>query len=227
MIRKIFISHHFDEKGKKLADFVKTLVGTHNIRPVTGERLGGQGLNRGVKDLLDQCQATIVLLTDRAEGKDNQWVTDERAYADGKNHYFITLLDEGLYDTGMYSNYERIRIKWNELHLNILDLSETIKQWKKKEGSDLKLLIQPKTLSDIVLDSYDEVLFRYKKRAVDDDTEAHWQDVKARPDPGGLMIKIPKVKDDDLIEVIKTSIAGETWSAKAVIPNAKVELKKN
>ncbi len=226
MIRKIFISHHFDEKGRKLAEHVKALVRSHSIKPITGERLAGQELSQGVKRLLDKCQATIVLLTDREEGKNNQWVKDERSYADGKNHYFTTLLDKGLSDQGMYSNYERIPILWDELHLTILDLSETIREWKRKEGNDLKLLIQPKTLSDKVSQDYENILFRYKKRAVDDDEDASWKDVKARPDPGGIMIKIPKVKDEDLIEEIRTSVDGETWTAQAVIPNAKVELKK-
>ena len=225
MIRSIFISHHFDDKGNKLAEFVKALVISHNIQPITGRRLEGQPLSNGVKNKICDCQATIVLLTNREEGRNNQWVRDERAYADGKNHEIITLLDEGLFEDGMYSDNERLRIDWHQLHLCILDLSETIRSWKIKKGNNLKLLIQPDSVSDQIMNNYDNIIVRYKIRACDSFSQVSWTIIQARPEIGGATISIPGVKDNDLIE-IEVNVNNEIWASPAINPNVMVKLKK-
>lgn len=225
MIKSIFISHHFDENGNKLAELVKSLVISHNIQPITGRRLEGQVLSSGVKKKIDSCQATIVLLTNREEGKNNQWVRDERAYADGKKHYVISLLDSGLYDEGMYANNERLRIKWDALHKCLLDLSETIKLWKIKKGNNLKLLIQPEEISKKISKNYDDAMIKYKIREENNFGQVEWQNTWARSEVGGATINIPGVKENDLIE-LEVKINGETWASPAINPNVMVKLEK-
>jgi len=224
MIKSIFISHHFDEKGLELAESVKALVSSHNIQPVTGRRLEGEVLSNGVKSRIDNCQATIVLLTNREEGKNNQWVKDERAYADGKNHNIISLLDKGLYDEGMYSNNERLRIEWDALHKCILELSETIKKWKKKKGNNLKVLIQPEEISKKISKDSGNARIRYKVLDSNDyDTDVSWKDTRVRINPGGATINIPGVKENDQIE-INVQVDGETWTSPVINPIAMVKL---
>lgn len=226
MIKSIFISHHFDDTGNRLAELVKALVISHNIQPVTGRRLEGEVLSNGVKSRIDNCQATIVLLTDREEGKSNQWVIEERAYADKQEHSTITLLEKGLIDSGMYSNNERLRIDWTALHICLLELSETIKLWKRTRGNNLKILIQPEEISKKISDNYDEAIIRYKVLDSNDyDAEVSWKDAKARRNPGGATIKIRGVKEKDQIE-IKVVVDGETWTSPVINPIAMVKLEK-
>lgn len=226
MIKSIFISHHFDDKGLELAESVKALVSSHNIQPVTGRRLEGEVLSNGVKSRIDTCQATIVLLTNREEGKNNQWVKDERAYADGKNHSIISLLDKGLYDNGMYSSNERLRIEWDSLHKCILELSETIKKWKKRKGNNLKVLIQPEEISKKISDNYEDAIIKYKVMDKEDfDTDVSWKNTKARRNVGGATINISGVKENDQIE-IKVQVDGETWTSPVINPIAMVKLEK-
>ena len=71
MLKSIFISHHFDPPAIELADAVARLVRSHNLKPITGRRLMGEPLSIGVKRKMKSCQATIVLLTNRDEGRTN------------------------------------------------------------------------------------------------------------------------------------------------------------
>ena len=93
MLENIFISYHFDDDAQKIADKVKRLVVSHKIKPVDGERLGGANLGDGVKDKINDCQAIIIILTKREAGKTNDWVRDERAYAEGRKLKIITLIE--------------------------------------------------------------------------------------------------------------------------------------
>ena len=228
MLKSIFISHHFDDKGMKLAEAVSRLVASHNIKPVTGKRLEGQVLSYGVKSLMENCQGTIVLLTNREEGKNSQWVKDERAHAGGLKHNLITLLDEGLYDEGMYSNNERIRIKWNQLHTNLLDLSETINHWKYSGGNDIKLLLQPDEVSETISNLVDNYPIKYRIWRNNENVpnkSPGWNHIIARPEQGGATIFIQDVKENDLIEV-EANINGNRWTSPAANPNVMVKLKK-
>ena len=232
MISKIFISHHFDDFGMNMAGLVERLVKSHGIQVRHGKRLQGQVLSQGVKELIDECDATIVLLTDRDEGKTNQWVKDERAYASGKGHRIITLLEKGLFDDGMFSNNERIRIDRDKLEECLLNLSTNISLWKYSSGKNIRLLLQPDSISNTISNQVQHIPIRYRiwrdsNGAPDGVADVpNWTSIFARPDPGGATILLKGIKKDDLIEV-ETMINGERWASRAANPNVTVKLAKS
>ena len=228
MLDSIFISHHFDDKAIELAEHVQRLVISHKINAVTGKRLAGQQLSPAVRQKIDKCQASIVLLTDRDEGKTNQWVRDERAYALGKQHQIITLLDNGLKDEAMFSDFEKITIDYDNFHLNLLYLSETISIWKDMAGQKMKLLLRPKEISKQIANNIGQFPIQYRiwsEEHYEANAGPQWRNVVPRPEEGGATLYLKGIQPGDMIEV-EANINGAKWGSAAANHNVIVELKK-
>ena len=228
MLKKIFISHHFDNDAKELANDVIRLVKSHNIQVETGERLAGQSLDNGVKKIMESCQATIVLLTERPEGLNNNWVKEERAFAAGLKHDTITLLNREINNDGMFSNNEYIELNSERFHQNLLDLSETINIWKSNRGKSIELLIRPEQVSSKISNNIDQFPIKYriwKNQRGNTNTAPNWTTIIATPSVGGATVFLPNVKEDDLIE-FEIFLNGEKWASPAANHNVIVELSK-
>ncbi|MEM9545550.1 MAG: hypothetical protein AAGA77_06230 [Bacteroidota bacterium] len=228
MLNKIFISYHFDDQARQLANKVQRLVISHNLIAVTGERLGGEQLSKGVQNRISECQAIIIILTKREAGKTNDWVKDERAFAKGKNLEVITLIEKGLDDKGMFTSMERLKIDFSTNDYKLLELSEEIGIWKGKLGSLKKLLIRPKDISEKISNSIATHPIRYriwKSEDYNSRVEPTWEPITPRPEEGGATLLIPRVRESDLIEVEATVNAG-IWGSPAANHNVIVELKK-
>ncbi|MEM9856511.1 MAG: hypothetical protein AAF843_04120 [Bacteroidota bacterium] len=228
MLENIFISFHYDERGIEVADKVKRLVFSHNIKGVTGERLGGTPLAGGVKNKIGSCQAIIIIMTLREEGKTNNWVRDERAYAEGKGLQIITLIEEGVDDEGMFKDNERLRFKFDSSDFRILDLSETINHWRNELGSMKKLIIRPKDISTAISNSIANNPIRYrvwKLRNFTTNIEPNWNRITPSPEERGATLYIPGIRSNDLIE-IEANVGNDKWGSPAVNHNLIVELEK-
>ena len=201
---------------------------SHKIKPVDGERLGGANLGDGVKDKINDCQAIIIILTKREAGKTNDWVRDERAYAEGRKLKIITLIENGLDDKGMFTDRERLRIDVNKQELKILELSETINHWRNVLGNVKKLLIRPKDVSESISNSIGDNPIKYriwKSKHYRDNIEPNWSNVIPAPEEGGATLYIPGIRNKDLIE-IEATVSAEKWRSPAANHNIIVELKK-
>ncbi len=228
MLENIFISYHFDNDAKEMAEKVRRLVVSHNIKPVTGERLGGESLRQGVKEKIDECQAIIIILTNREQGRTNNWVRDERAYAEGKGLKIITLIESGVNENGMFNERERLRVNTNGNELPILELSETINFWRNSLGDVKKLLIRPKDVSESISNSIGNNTIRYriwKSKNYRDNMEPNWSNIIPTPEEGGATIYIPGIRSKDLIE-IEANVKNTRWGSPAANHNVIVELKK-
>ena len=227
MLSKIFISYHFDDEARLLANKVQRLIKSHNLISETGERLGGEHLSIGVQEKISRCQAIIVILTKREQGKTSDWVKEERAFAKAKNLEVITLIEDGLSDNGMFTSMERLKINFGINDYKLLELSEEIGIWKGKLGTLKKLLIRPKNISEKISNAIGANPIRYriwKSEDYDTRTEPSWETITPRPEEGGATLLIPRVKESDLIEV-EAIVNAKTWGSPAANHNVIVELK--
>ena len=228
MLENIFISYHFDPEAREIAEKVKRLIVSHDIKPVTGERLGGENLAQAVTEKIDECQAIVIILTEREQGRTNNWVRAERSYAEGKGLRIITLIETGVDDSGMFSARERLQININDNDLKILELSETISFWRNSLGNVKKLLLRPKDVSENISNSIGNNTIKYriwKSKHYRQNIEPNWSNIIPTPEEGGATIYIPGIRNKDLIE-IEALVENTKWRSPAANHNVIVELKK-
>ena len=146
MLRKIFLSYHFDEESKKLASKIENLIRSFNIMVVTGEHVAGAKLATHIKSEIEKCDALIFILSKRAEGRTNDWVLDEVATAKANNKLFFGLLEEGITIPSPLVGREYYTYSSSESSNLWLKLCNTLNIWIKQKGRPIFAIIQPDTL---------------------------------------------------------------------------------
>lgn len=207
-MERIFLSYHFDEQGRELADLVERLIHSHGIQPVNGRRLAGEPLRDEVQKRIAKCDGLVCLLTEREAGRTNQWVRDERAYAEGQGKRVIALVDDRLDVGGMFADKERLEFAHNDLATVLLKLSETLGQWRQEGGRVVPLRLEPDKAAQLAIDGGEFVRIRYRfwKR----DEASDWHEATAVPREGGVLIYLKGVSEDVSVEI---SLEGQntTW----------------
>jgi len=138
-MQKVFLSFHFDDAGKALADTASELVKSHNLQVVTGVRAGGEELSDRIKAEIERCDALICLMTDR----NSDWIRDERAHAAANSKRTIAVVQEGIDDSGLFKGRERIGYDPNDPVPALLGLSATLGLWCQEAGRTIVAQIEP------------------------------------------------------------------------------------
>src|SRR5713101_9048875 len=98
-MKTIFLSWHFGDSDRELVRQVDGLLGSHGLRTITGEELGGGALTPEVMDLIAKSDALVALMTKRNEpphyGGTHPWVVDEFKHAKFLNKPAIALVAPG------------------------------------------------------------------------------------------------------------------------------------
>jgi len=150
---KIFLSHSFDPADRPLAEIVSALLESFEIRPITGEVLGGGALTPEVMGGIDGCDGLVALLTPRQAKPDglfstSQWVRVELNYARARRMRAIAVVDVQVdLEAGAYQENERVNYDSASPSAAFLKLARVIGLWKREAGRLLKVRILPDTLA--------------------------------------------------------------------------------
>jgi len=133
-MNRVFLSYHFDDEIMPLAKNLERLIKSHDLEVVDGQRLAGQPLSPAVAQLMESCDAAVILLTKREAGKSNDWVKHERTTAYNLKIPFIAIVENGVQDNGPFDAFEYINYDSEVFLEPLLKVSETIYKWKLEIG---------------------------------------------------------------------------------------------
>lgn len=101
-MNKIFLAFSFRQENEQLVRDIDRVVRSHGLVLVTGEILGGQGLNAQIQARIKECDALIALFTreQQLQGQNiwlpTQWVMDEYTSARARNQFAIAVIEDGV-----------------------------------------------------------------------------------------------------------------------------------
>lgn len=221
VMRKIFLSYHFDPDIQLVARKFERLICSHDLQVVDGQRLGGQILIEGVKNNIQSCDAMVLLLTTREDGKSNDWVKHERSTAFNLNIPFVAVIEAGVGNTGPFEKFEYIDYHPAKLEEPLLKISETIYKWKTEIGEMIEAYLEPNEISNAIRENIDKeeiVRYRFFDRYVQ---WSAWKKPTIRLTAGGISLYMDGVKKDSELQVeVRTS--NKSWSSDVVNRNLRI-----
>lgn len=223
---KIFLSFSFSH-GHDLTRAVERLLASHDVEPVTGRKLGGEAIDAAVEAKILQTDALISLITKRpnpgqGEPPWSQAVQEEYDFARGRQMRSIAVVEEGLAFKGM-SNKERIKYDPANPVEAILGISETIAEWRRTIGQELKVQILPSTLADKL---ENDALLKCSHRYLEKDIYTPWKEVEPITEEEGTFIYLRGVQTNHRVQVrITGPQQNVTWQSRARFPWPGVQLK--
>lgn len=221
----IFMAFSYREEDKALASYVERLFASQLVKPITGERLGGEQLTQEVQKRIAGSDALVALLTHRDQLQaggwtTHQWVIDELAWARTNGKRAIAIVEDGVNLGGMFQPHECIPLcRANPLEA-FLRLAETISGWKQEKGRMVKVQIIPETIADKLSDDNVTCEWRFWKQG----NFTAWQKVTPVPELGGTFVYLDGVQDEHLVQ-IKADDAGKSWQSPATSQWMLVQLK--
>lgn len=222
---KIFLAFAFRDEDKVLVSHIERLLASQNVQLITGERLGGEHLTPEVQKRIKESDALIALMTRREQLQGggwttHSWVQDELSWARAKDKLAITLVEEGITMGGMFQPHEWIPlIRDNPLEA-LLRLAETVGEWKRSSGRQIKVQIAPDDIASKLGDG--EVSCRHRLWQQGKYTD--WREVTPVPEVGGTFLYLEGIREDHLIQ-IKAEEPGKTWQSPATSQWMLVQLK--
>jgi hypothetical protein len=171
-MERLFLSFHYDDVGRELADMVQNLVASHGLLVITGERLGGVALSQGIRDRIESCDGLICLVTERITEMNRDWVRDERAFADGKGKRLLSIVQEGSNDGGMYGLHEQVRYDPQNPLPGFLKLSGIIGEWRRESGRFMRAALQPNEVAALSHEPHARIQYQCWNR----DEPSGWRD---------------------------------------------------
>lgn len=212
----IFVSYSFTSAGRALADFVKGVVRTYDIRPIDGEALGGGPLNDAIRKDIASADALIAVLTPKGDGAadlaPSQYALEEINHARSIGKPAIGLVaPQTQLPAGLWSEHERIELDANDEKPAMLKLCRTIGRWRSEGGRLVRVLIAPPELAER-LDG-DNGLARCRFRMTrNGQLLRDWSEVPVLPEVGGVCAYLTGVTDDALLQ-LRVEVAGQVWES--------------
>lgn len=210
-MERLFLSFHYDEAGKRLADLVQDLVASHGLLVVTGERTGGGALSQGIKNKIDNCDGLICILTERELGLNRDWVRDERAFADGNGKRVLSIVQAGSGDGGMYGAHEQIRYDPRDPLPGFLKLSGIIGEWRRESGRFVRAILEPSDVGAHSHEQHARLQYRCWKREV----PSAWRDAVSHKNGHRETVAFLKDVPETALVEIRLSHNGRVWESGA------------
>ena len=194
---------------------IESLLASHDVRLMTGDRLGGQALTIAIKAKIDRADALVALLTRReklpkGKWRSHPWVQDELGYAKATNKPAIAFVEDGVAVEGAYANDERINYLPKDPLPAFLALSQTIGTWKSELGRFVKVRILPDLLAEKLSG---DVKCQY--RFINDGQPGEWRDTDLIGEVGGVFLYVKGVHDETLIRV-RITVDDVSWQSLAI-----------
>lgn len=223
MIKKIFLSFHFDPEAKKLADKISSLIRGFDIKTIVGDNLGGQQLTDGVKDLIDSCDAMIFILSKRNADQSNDWVIHEVSHGLTRKIPMIGLLEDGLTWPSILNGKEYIPYSHIDSADMWIKLCNTINLWKSQKGKIIKGILLPEDMASTIRDQLDQVTAEYQMM-----DHIHWESTSWIPckiidTVGGVSALLEGVQDNTTIK-IRMRTNQNVWKSKPISQDLQIKL---
>ena len=215
-MNKIFVAFSFRQENEQLVRDIERVVRSHGLVPVTGEILGGQGLNQEIQARIKDCDALVALLTRemQLQGQNvwlpTQWVSDEYASARARNQLAIAIIESDVQVGGAFVQHEHIKLDRAFQSETFIRLSETIGFWRAQAGRSLEIRLLPQTAA--VFASSGNAKCEYRLVAPGG-AATPWQEGRTARRPGGVFLLVQGVKVDQAIEVKLSEGNNPKWSS--------------
>ena len=216
---KVFLSFSFRKEDRELSAAVRSTIESHDLHVVTGEDLGGGGLNDEIKNRIVSCDALVSLFTqsekipDSDEYRPSTFVRDEFFFAMDKINC-IAIIESKVRTDGMVEaqKKEHIQLDSNLPFDNFAKLSRTIALWKRRTGRIVQVQLDlPQDQVDVILQQNDPTC---QVRLIEGRKRKDWLDAPIIPENfGGCSTYVEGIKSDTLFE-IQTKINGSTWKSR-------------
>lgn len=223
---KIFLSFSFNH-GLELTKATERLLSSHDVVPITGRQLGGEQVDTAVEGKILQADALISLITRKpnaaaGEMPTSQAVLQEYYFARTRGMRAIAVVENGLQFADM-SNKERVAYDPQLPLEGILRISETIAEWRRDMGQELKVQILPSALAD---ELENDELLKCSHRLVEKELGTPWKDVTAISEEEGVFVYLRGVRSGHRIQLrIMDAKQRITWQSSAKLPWASLQLK--
>lgn len=222
----IFLSFSFSQ-GLELTRAVERLLASHDVTPITGRRLAGEQVDAAVEAKILKADALISLLTKKVnvapgELPTSQSVLQEYYYARSQKVRAIAVIEDGLTFNDM-SKRESIKYQPATALESIVSLSETIAEWRRDMGQELKVQILPITLAENLTTNE---LLSCSHRLLEKDISTPWREVPAIPEEEGTFVYLRGVRPGQRIQLrVMEQQKNITWQSVARSPWTMVQLK--
>src|SRR2546421_6495603 len=218
-MKEVFLAFAFNEQDRDLANQVQQLLAAHDVRISNGKNVGGKALTPAIKEIIDNSDGLIALLTkrDKIAKKGNKyrthdWVKEELDYAKHQKKPAIALIERGVEKGGMYGEDEYISFDRGKPLPAFLQLSETIGRWKREAGRLVQALILP---DDLGAQLWQQGLkIRYRLVPQKGKAKPDFQEAEVVRGPGGTLVYLWGVKEDDSIH-LEVTLDKKTWRSDA------------
>jgi hypothetical protein len=223
-MENIFLSHHFDQGVKPLIDMLNRLIKSHNLDVIDGTKIPGEQITQSLNRLIDKSDAMIVVLSKRDGLAANDWVKHERSLASDKEIPFIALIENGLEkQESVFSSYKHIIYTKDNISDALLQISETINEWKILLGERIEAYLEPADVVSIIRQNGhlpELVRYRFFNRRLG---WSKWKDALIKPQSGGVSLVINGVSKESEIQIqVKTD--NKTWISDVVNRNLRISV---
>lgn len=226
---KAFLAYRFGDEDRELVGKIETLLNSHDVKVVTGARLGGRVLTPAIKERIASADALVALMTRRepsgASGrwKTHPWVQRELAHARALKKLTIALLEGGVRIPSGLGQHERIALHRENPADALLALSETVRLWKEELGNPRRLLIKPDAVGQELLATAG-LLCRYRFVSPQG-IRSTWKLSDPILQPGATVLYVDGVRSDEYcIEVQVLKNRRVAWTSMATAQLISIEL---
>jgi len=223
-MKTVFLAFSFRPEDRALVSYVEQLLESHDIRAVTGRRLGGEKLTPEIQSRIGESDGLIALLTRREQKVDGKWSTHpwvekELEIARQSPKPAIAVIEGDVETDESYREHERLDYDSNNPTPALVALSQTIGLWKREAGQVLKVRILPqafaKKLANQAIVEYR--LFRH-------DRPLGWINGFPIQEPGGVFLYVKGIRSDTTIQ-FKAQVKEGTWTTGLPAPLESMSVK--
>ena len=213
---RIFLAFGYNERDSWIKDLVFPILEAFAAETVTGEDMQGDLITDEVRDRIRSCTGMLGFRTRRQElangtWDSHRWVSDELAAAIALGVRAVEVRQTGVDPQGGLAG-DRQWVSYDESKRDqcLVEIVKTLGRWGRGLSIDLQLLPQEAARQIRPL------LARPGSRCTYKLVQGHWEppdrEAPIRPTPSGLVVHIPELPVDALVQV-RVSAGGKSWTS--------------
>lgn len=216
---KIFVGYGYNVRDQWIEDLVLPLIRSFGFDVETGKDGHGQDLSPLVKDRIKGSHAAIGFATRRDQLQNDtwtthRWVTDELAFAAGRQLPLVEIREDGL-DPQLGVQHGRVYMQFTDATREsflLKDFVPLLNRWR-RELSRIRLQLLPETIGPKIIPVYRQPGFKCVYRVMHEAEERDPLETKILPISGGLFVDVGGVPDGASVQV-EISHDGHTLSSR-------------
>ena len=182
-----------------------------DCRVIDGKDLGGGPLSPAIERRIESTDALVALVTPQLDDHGNasspRFVESEFNFARGKNMRTLSIVDNSVGAAGLGGQDEHVRYTSGAELDAILKLAATLNLWRRELGRPIKVRLEPHDVARR-FDPDNGHRCEYKTRI--GPMEEDWVPTQIWPEPGGIFVYIPNMRDEGLVRV-RVQLNAERW----------------